>query len=75
MVRGPNWRSSIEPPDLFGINLAANVGSDFNRWEYGLMLLFVTLLCCLLVVNVRRTTTGRQFLSVRANERAAAACG
>ena len=65
----------IEPPDLFGINLAANIGSDFNRWEYGLMLLFVTLLCCLLVVNIRRTTTGRQFLSVRANERAAAACG
>ncbi|MDG1845491.1 MAG: ABC transporter permease [Acidimicrobiales bacterium] len=65
----------IEAPDLFGMNLAANIGTDFNRREYGVLLLIVTLICCILVVNVRRTTTGRQFLSIRANERAAAACG
>ncbi len=65
----------IEPPDLFGVNLAANVGTDFNRWEYGIMLLVVTVLCSLFVVNIRRSGTGLRFLAIRANERAAAACG
>jgi len=65
----------IEAPDLFGVNLAANVGTDFNRWEYGVMLLIVTILCALFVVNIRRSGTGLRFLAIRANERAAAACG
>ena len=65
----------IESPDLFGVNLAANVGTDFNRWEYGIMLLVVTALCALFVVNIRRSGTGLRFLAIRANERAAAACG
>ncbi len=65
----------IEAPDLFGVNLAANVGTDFNRWEYGIMLLIVTALCALFVVNIRRSGTGLRFLAIRANERAAAACG
>lgn len=65
----------IEAPDLFGVNLAANIGTDFNRWEYGIMLLIVTILCALFVVNIRRSGTGLRFLAIRANERAAAACG
>lgn len=65
----------IEPASLFGIDLAANVGSDFNRPAYGVMLLVTTTLCCLMVVNLRRSNTGRRFLAVRANERAAAAAG
>ena len=65
----------IEAPDLFGVNLAANVGTDFNRWEYGIMLLIVTALCAVFVVNIRRSRTGLRFLAIRANERAAAACG
>lgn len=65
----------IEPPSLFGVDLAANLGSDFNRWEYGVMLLLVTTGCALLVVNLRRSPTGRQFLAVRVNEAAAAASG
>ncbi|MGI9623719.1 MAG: ABC transporter permease [Acidimicrobiales bacterium] len=63
----------IKPPELFGVNFAANIGSDFNRWEYGVLLLIVTALSCLLVVNLRRSTTGRQFLAVRANEAGVAA--
>ena len=65
----------IESPDLFGIDLASNIGADFNRWEYGVMLLIVTSLCSLLVVNLRRSNTGRRILAVRANEAAAAASG
>lgn len=65
----------VEAPRLFGIDFGANIDDDFNRWEYGLMLLAITTACALLVVNVRRSPTGRQFLAVRANERAAAAAG
>ena len=65
----------VDEPSLFGVDLAANLGTDFNRWEYGVMLLAVTAASALLVVNVRRSPTGRQFLAVRANERAAAAAG
>lgn len=65
----------IESPDLFGVDLASNIGADFNRWEYGVMLLLTTGVCSLLVVNLRRSNTGRQFLAVRSNEAAAAASG
>ncbi|GIS34686.1 MAG: hypothetical protein Ct9H90mP5_11350 [Acidimicrobiaceae bacterium] len=39
------------------------------------MLLIVKALCALFVVNIRRSGTGLRFLAIRANERAAAACG
>lgn len=45
-----------------------------NVWFGVICLVFVVLLC-LMVVNVRRSATGRQFLAVRSNERAAAAAG
>jgi len=45
-----------------------------NVWFGVLCLIFVVLLA-LLVVNVRRSGTGRRFLTVRGNERAAAAAG
>ncbi len=40
-----------------------------------LFALVVTVLLCVLVANLRRSTTGRRMLAVRANERAAAAAG
>ena len=45
-----------------------------NVWFGVLCLIFVVLLA-LVVVNVRRSGTGRRFLAVRGNERAAAAAG
>ncbi|HEX6786893.1 MAG TPA: branched-chain amino acid ABC transporter permease, partial [Acidimicrobiales bacterium] len=45
-----------------------------NVWFGVLSLIFVILLA-LVVVNVRRSGTGRRFLTVRGNERAAAAAG
>ena len=45
-----------------------------NVWFGVLCLIFVVLLA-LVVVNVRRSGTGRRFLTVRGNERAAAAAG
>lgn len=40
-----------------------------------IMVLVFTVACSWLVMNIRRSGTGRRFLSVRANERAAAAAG
>ncbi|MFM8483638.1 MAG: ABC transporter permease subunit [Actinomycetota bacterium] len=45
-----------------------------NVW-FGVVCLVFVVLLCLMVVNVRRSATGRQFLAVRSNERAAAAAG
>ncbi|MFN5603468.1 MAG: branched-chain amino acid ABC transporter permease, partial [Actinomycetes bacterium] len=45
-----------------------------NVW-FGVVCLVFVVLLCLMVVNVRRSATGRQFLAVRSNERAAAASG
>ncbi len=65
----------VDEPSLFGLDLAASRGTDFNRWEFGLLLMAMTIVSCLMVVNLRRSSTGRRFLAVRANERAAAAAG
>lgn len=42
---------------------------------FGVVCLVFVVVLCLMVVNVRRSSTGRQFLAVRSNERAAAASG
>jgi branched-chain amino acid transport system permease protein len=42
---------------------------------FGFVVLAVTILCCLLVANLRRTALGQRMLAVRSNERAAAAAG
>lgn len=46
-----------------------------DYWKFGVFALIVTALVGLAVVNLRRGGTGRRFLAVRANERAAAAAG
>ena len=42
---------------------------------FGVVCLIFVVVLCLMVVNVRKSATGRQFLAVRSNERAAAASG
>jgi branched-chain amino acid transport system permease protein len=76
----------VDPPEIGGKNFGPNntalkvlglKGRDNvppNVWFGVICLVFVVLLC-LLVVSVRRSATGRQFLAVRSNERAAAAAG
>ena len=57
---------------VFGIR-----GTDVvppNVW-FGVLCLIFLVLLALVVVNVRRSGTGRRFLTVRGNERAAAAAG
>jgi branched-chain amino acid transport system permease protein len=60
-------------PSLFGGNLDPNIPPSFARPQFGLVLLAFAAACALLTVNLRRSNTGRQFLAVRVNERAAAA--
>jgi len=77
---------SVDPPEIGGKDFGPNntalkvlglKGRDDvppNVW-FGVICLVFVVLMCLMVVNVRRSSTGRQFLAVRSNERAAAAAG
>ena len=58
-------------PYLFGINLSSKAYPE----RYAAFVLIALLLVILVVANVRRGRSGRRLLSVRANERAAAALG
>ena len=66
----------VKEPTFFGIDIGAR--SDRQQNENPLFALFGMVLLSLLaigVANIRRTGTGRRFLAVRANERAAASAG
>jgi branched-chain amino acid transport system permease protein len=76
----------VKPPEIGGkdfgpnntaLKVAGLKGRDDippNVW-FGVVCLIFVIILCLMVVNVRRSNTGRQFLAVRSNERAAAAAG
>ncbi len=49
-------------------------GKGANVW-FGMFLLVVVVLLCSMIVNLRRSGTGRRLLATRSNERAAAAAG
>lgn len=68
--------SQAEAPSLFGVDLQIRgAGAVFPRKEFGILTLVALLLVMYIVVNLRRSHTGRQWLAVRANERAAEALG
>lgn len=66
----------VTPPSFFGIDISS-VGNRglTDRPAFAIFCFVVLAACCLLVANIRRNGTGRRFLAVRANERAAAAAG
>jgi len=76
----------VKPPEIAGkdfgpnntlLRVAGLKGRDDippNAW-FGVICLVFVIILCLMVVNVRRSNTGRQLLAVRSNERAAAAVG
>ncbi len=72
--------SPVEQPELFGIRLGSNAGfrgldGKVPSPVLGFVFLGVVVALCLLVASLRRSVFGQQMLSVRANERAAAATG
>lgn len=71
---GASAVADVAPPVVFGVDLGI-AGSGFPRRTFGIVALVFVVLAVLMVVNVRRSSTGRRMLAVRANERAAAAAG
>jgi branched-chain amino acid transport system permease protein len=72
--------SPVEQPELFGVRLGSNAafrGLDGKvpSSVLGFVFLVVVVALGLLVASLRRSVLGQQMLSVRANERAAAASG
>lgn len=72
---GPSAVANVGSPKLFGIDFGVMVGSSFPRRIFGFTTIAFTILAALMVANIRRSSTGRRMLAVRANERAAAAAG
>jgi branched-chain amino acid transport system permease protein len=73
-----NQLSHVGPPRLFGATFGPNTNSFLHNLPnpfFGLFCLVVGLALTLAVVNLRRSPTGQRMISVRSNERAAAAAG
>lgn len=68
--------ANVRPASFFGIdmNSLGNRGRN-DRPAFTIFVFVVFALAALAVANLRRNNTGRRFLAVRANERAAAAAG
>ena len=68
--------ATVEPPSLVGFDLRISAaGAAFPREQFGFLVVLVLALSTIAVVMVRRSGTGRRWLAVRANERAAASVG
>ncbi|MGV9453807.1 ABC transporter permease [Streptomyces sp. NPDC003635] len=65
----------IEDATLFGLDLGVREGTELVRLPFAAMVLTVLMLAAVGVGNLARSATGRAFLAVRSNERAAAAAG
>ena len=65
-------RAMIGPLDVSVRDLDTGLS---DRWQFGIFVVVVLMLVAYAVARVRSGRTGRRFLAVRSNERAAAACG
>lgn len=65
----------VPPPTVFGWSLAIAEGGSFPRPVFGFLVLAVLTGVALAVRRLRLGRLGRRMLAVRANERAAEACG
>ena len=75
-----NSGSPVNPLHIFGVNLSPTasyrgIDGKVPSPVFGLVVLVVLILLCLLVAGIRRGTMGQKMLAVRSNERAAAAAG
>jgi branched-chain amino acid transport system permease protein len=66
----------VRPATFFGIDLASTGDAGLlDRPAFAIFCFVALASCAVMVANLRRSPTGRRFLAVRANERAAAATG
>lgn len=66
---------NIGSPRLFGWDLGIARGHEYPRVIFGVFVLLVVCAVGVAVARLRMSATGRMFLAVRSNERAAAAAG
>ncbi len=79
-ISGGSAGALVPSPSVFGVRFGPTDSFLFGDDKiptagFGLVLLLIVLIMCVLVANVLRGATGRRFLAVRSNERAAAAAG
>jgi branched-chain amino acid transport system permease protein len=65
----------IGQASLFGLNLSIRDGTDIARLPFSIMVLVIAVLVVWGFIRIASGDTGRTFLAVRANERAAASSG
>jgi branched-chain amino acid transport system permease protein len=71
----PPEGNPIADATLFGLNLGVREGRDLSRIAFSLMVLVIAAVLVWAFLRVASGDTGRAFLAVRANERAAASSG
>lgn len=74
-ILNPLDETTLPSPSIFGLDLSVRVGTDIARLSFGVMVLIVLSVACVVVAQVTRGSIGARFLAVRADERAAAAAG
>jgi len=67
--------NTVPSPTLFGLDLSVRQGADVARVSFGVLCLAVLTAAVFWVAHITRSGTGRRFLAVRSNERAAASVG
>ncbi len=68
--------AEVKKPFLFGLDIGSTGDAGLtNNPAFLIFCLVMLVASCWFVASIRRSGTGRRFLSVRANERAAAAAG
>lgn len=75
VLRNLGGGTELKDPRLAGLDLAVQQGAELGRLPFTYAVLAVLVASCVLVSRVINGSTGRQFLAVRSNERAAASVG
>jgi branched-chain amino acid transport system permease protein len=74
LMAGSN--AAVPSPSFFGIDIGSTGPTGLtDSPKFAAFCVVVLALMCTMVANLRRGSTGRRFLAVRANERAAASAG
>lgn len=71
----PAEGNPITSPSLWGFDLSMRSGADVSRMQFSLLVLVIACVVVWGFVRLASGETGRTFLAVRANERAAASVG
>ena len=67
--------AKVPNPKIGGWDFGLILGNKSSRPIFGIFLVVVVLVLCVVVANVRKSSTGRRMLAIRSNERAASAIG